>query len=319
MSAVAQSDLEEDDDDEADYDLQIKVKIKEAAKQYNELKKRIAPPSAAPVAKKSKKAAPVDANGNPVPKKPVGRPNEKWLAGVVLQRQLSQCRSSKLGSPTLAEPPTDLSMWKMALGSISKEHRHPYSSALLQLSVLLLAPTAALAWKPPKFISSRWPPCNAWDRQVHRIVLTVGAAAKRSGGGNALVVGANTGPGPGGVDPTFNWLVSKAAGQLLQKVVFVEPVPAIFRALQRNLLQAHASNAIPLNLGIANESGTLNIYCLGLTEDAANRGVGISDEAAKLGVPGWATGTCSLNRDRLYSKSDFSRRGKFGASDAMRN
>ena len=38
--SVADSDLEEDDDDEADYDLQIK----EAARQYNELKKRMPPP-----------------------------------------------------------------------------------------------------------------------------------------------------------------------------------------------------------------------------------------------------------------------------------
>ena len=71
--SVAGSDLEDDDDDEADYD----DRIKEAAKQYNELKKRMAPPSAAPAPKKSKKAAAVDADGNPVPKKPVGRPNEK--------------------------------------------------------------------------------------------------------------------------------------------------------------------------------------------------------------------------------------------------
>ena len=68
----ADSDLEEDDDDEADYDSQIK----EAARQYNELKKRLAPPSEAPAAKKSKKAT-VDSDGNPVAKKPVGRPKEK--------------------------------------------------------------------------------------------------------------------------------------------------------------------------------------------------------------------------------------------------
>ena len=70
----ADSDLEEDDDAEADYDDQIK----EAVKQYTALKKRMEPPSAATSApKKSKKAAAVDADGNPVAKKPVGRPNEK--------------------------------------------------------------------------------------------------------------------------------------------------------------------------------------------------------------------------------------------------
>ena len=72
--SVANSDLEEDDDDEADYDAQVK----EAANQYNQLKKRMAPTSEASKPKaKSKKAAAVDADGNPVSKKPVGRPSEK--------------------------------------------------------------------------------------------------------------------------------------------------------------------------------------------------------------------------------------------------
>ena len=69
----ADSDLEEDDDAEADYDDQIK----EAVKQYTALKKRMEPPSAATSApKKSKKAAAaaVDADGEPVAKRPVGRP-----------------------------------------------------------------------------------------------------------------------------------------------------------------------------------------------------------------------------------------------------
>ena len=72
----ADSDLEEDDDAEADYDDQIK----EAVKQYTALKKRLEPPSAATSApKKSKKAAAaaVGADGEPVPKKPVGRPSTK--------------------------------------------------------------------------------------------------------------------------------------------------------------------------------------------------------------------------------------------------
>ena len=47
--SVAGSDLEDDDDDEADYD----DRIKEAAKQYNEIKKRMATPSDAPAPKKS--------------------------------------------------------------------------------------------------------------------------------------------------------------------------------------------------------------------------------------------------------------------------
>ena len=84
--SVAGSDLEDDDDDEADYD----DRIKEAAKQYNEIKKRMAAPSAAPTPKKSKKAAAVDADGNPVAKKPVGRPNEK---GSIWEQFINQNRT----------------------------------------------------------------------------------------------------------------------------------------------------------------------------------------------------------------------------------
>ena len=74
----ADSDLEEDDDAEADYDDQIK----EAVKQYTALKKRMEPSSAATSApKKSKKAAAaaVDADGEPVAKRPVGRPSTKGI------------------------------------------------------------------------------------------------------------------------------------------------------------------------------------------------------------------------------------------------
>ena len=71
--SVADSDLEEEDDDVDDYEAQIK----EAARQYNELKKRMAPSSDAAPKKPKKKAAAVDADGNPVAKKPVGRPSEK--------------------------------------------------------------------------------------------------------------------------------------------------------------------------------------------------------------------------------------------------
>ena len=119
----------------------------------------------------------------------------------------------------------------------------------------------------------------------------------------------------------FNWLIGKASQRLLEKVVFLEPVPIIFRSLQRNLRHAH--NAIPLNLGIANESGTFNMYCLGLTEDTTarkpNGEIRLSEEAVKLGVPGWATGTCSLNKDRLFSSTDLARKGAFGALRSMRN
>ena len=52
--------------------------MKEAIKQYGALKKQLDnPDGAAPAPKKSKKVAAVDSDGQPVAKKPVGRPKEK--------------------------------------------------------------------------------------------------------------------------------------------------------------------------------------------------------------------------------------------------
>ena len=199
----------------------------------------------------------------------------------------------------------------------------PSRHTLIALDALIFA--RAVAWEPPRYVSSRWPSCGSWGARIDKITAALREAAKRNRGGNAVVIGANTGPGPGGVDPMFDWLSGNQAASLLDKVFFVEPVPLIFRILQHNLLKAR--HTVPLNFGIANESATLDIYCLGLaTEDEASNSASnkpptlrLSEEAAKLGVPGWATMTCSLNRGRLFSTSDFARGGRFGGLKAMAN
>ena len=72
--SVIGSDLELDSEAEDEHD----DKVKEAIKQYGALKKQLDnPDGAAPAPKKSKKVAAVDADGQPVAKKPVGRPKEK--------------------------------------------------------------------------------------------------------------------------------------------------------------------------------------------------------------------------------------------------
>lgn len=192
----------------------------------------------------------------------------------------------------------------------------------MQLRILVAISLAALtgAWMPPRFVSSKWPSCGqTWAGQI---AASVFAAAKLGGGGTALVIGANTGPGPGGTDPMFKWLASAEAASALDNTFFIEPVPVVFRVLQHNLRQLPRAQG--LNVAIANQSGTLNMYCVGLAErvsETQNGGLqlSISDEAARLGVPGWAMETCSLTRGRLFSAKDFARSGQFGGFRALRN
>jgi hypothetical protein len=97
----------------------------------------------------------------------------------------------------------------------------------------------------------------------------------------------------------FKWLASAEAASALDNTFFIEPVPVVFRVLQHNLRQLPRAQG--LNVAIANQSGTLNMYCVGLAErvsETQNGGLqlSISDEAARLGVPGWAMETCSLTR-----------------------
>lgn len=190
----------------------------------------------------------------------------------------------------------------------------------IRVSMLLAAPLITLAWLPPTIVRSKWPACGKSFKES--IATNIHDAAKRNGGGTAIVIGANTGPGPGGTDPMFKWLAGSDANTVLDRILFVEPVPIVFRVLKHNLKRV--PRAVGLNVAIANQSGTLNMYCVGLSDSLSEtRSNGLqlttSQEATRLGVPGWATETCSLDRARLFSAKDFGRSGSFGALRALRN
>ena len=135
---------------------------------------------------------------------------------------------------------------RRAAKSISSTMRRlmPSRHTLIALDALIFA--RAVAWEPPRYVSSRWPSCGSWGARIDKITAALREAAKRNRGGNAVVIGANTGPGPGGVDPMFDWLSGNQAASLLDKVFFVEPVPLIFRILQHNLLKGAAHGAAQL-------------------------------------------------------------------------
>jgi len=79
--------------------------------------------------------------------------------------------------------------------------------------------------------------------------------------------------------------------------VFVEPVPTLFRQLENNIRDLPRSKA--LNLAIANETGKLPMYCVGMSA--------WDPEQKKKTVNGskpWWSQMCSLSRDRLRHKYD---------------
>ena len=127
--------------------------------------------------------------------------------------------------------------------------------------------------------------------------------------GTVLIIGANTGPGPGAVDPMFKWLNSRTAAHLDK--IFVEPMPNIFRALESNI--AAMPRATAINAAVSSVSGHQTMYCAGLANDSVKL-VAMAESATALNPMKWWTGTCSLARARLFNGYDFGAQNPLGSS-----
>ena len=192
--------------------------------------------------------------------------------------------SRPVGPRASAEAPC----WQRASGAIAS--RSPCGCTGLLVAVVML---------------SRCPP-DAWTQMLDR----VSAEARLAGGGTVLIVGANSGPGPGrGSDPTFMWLAGSDARKLDK--VLVEPMPHILRALRFNIRQIPRARAI--GAAVADTNGWLPMFCLGASNlSTASPGVvQLSEKAQQGGVPNWVSGTCSLSRERLFSTRDFCARNRY--------
>ena len=111
----------------------------------------------------------------------------------------------------------------------------------------------------------------------------VSAEARLAGGGTVLIVGANSGPGPGrGSDPAFMWLAGSDARKLDK--VLVEPMPHILRALRFNIRQIPRARAI--GAAVADTNGWLPMFCLGASNlSTASPGVvQLSEKAQREGM-----------------------------------
>ena len=121
-------------------------------------------------------------------------------------------------------------------------------------------------------------------------------------GGTALVIGANTGPGNViSNDPL--WAALKRNERAHK--VFVEPIPAFFRALQANLRDMPRAVAVNAAISPGETSAELTMYCLVDPESGASPTLGKAALQRKVKV--WWSQICSLSRERLFAKADMER------------
>eukprot|EP01062_Namystynia_karyoxenos_P060070 TRINITY_DN51568_c0_g1_i1.p1 TRINITY_DN51568_c0_g1~~TRINITY_DN51568_c0_g1_i1.p1 ORF type:complete len:476 (+),score=152.35 TRINITY_DN51568_c0_g1_i1:96-1430(+) len=122
-----------------------------------------------------------------------------------------------------------------------------------------------------------------------------------------VVIGANVGPTPS--DPV--WKVVPRGGA--HRKLMVEPIPPIFRALQRNVKRDKMENVTLVNTAISSVEGNISLYCWRLDEGGGVMRRDLSVD--KLGRPvrrrgfpiamaDWWAQLCSVSMDRLFSAFD---------------
>mmetsp|Transcript_88576 Transcript_88576/g.275568 ORF Transcript_88576/g.275568 Transcript_88576/m.275568 type:complete len:289 (-) Transcript_88576:34-900(-) len=116
----------------------------------------------------------------------------------------------------------------------------------------------------------------------------------------ALIIGAHVGKVY--TDPVFD-LLGKPAAAHVDKV-FVEPMPSLFRELQRNI--AGMPRALAVQAAVAQEAGNTTLYCLGLENTTEN--LTFMPAAQRITGTIWWSQICSLSRERLFHPHDVGRR-----------
>lgn len=147
-------------------------------------------------------------------------------------------------------------------------------------------------------------------------------AAIQHGGhaGTALVIGANTGATNLNNDPFFRMLNSSDAAHI--RKVFVEPIPAFFRALEVNLRTMPNAVAVHAAIHDFSEDGSdgtgsdqrggvheafheVRMFCLVEPDTGSVPSLGNFTGASK--PKRWWAQICSLDRERLFSFADVQR------------
>jgi hypothetical protein len=122
----------------------------------------------------------------------------------------------------------------------------------------------------------------------------------------ALIIGANKGSTTGdgdSTDPTFKMLLSDSQFTKWNKI-FVEPVPSIYSELTKNVEKTGALHAYTVNAAVTTTESRVFMYCWKLGNDGNVDYNAFSILGLK--AHSWIAGTCSLNKQRLFSQYDFS-------------
>lgn len=124
-------------------------------------------------------------------------------------------------------------------------------------------------------------------------------SVSRARKGTVLIVGANVGNNIN--DPIWSRLMSNETSHIHK--VFVEPMPGLFKQLQHNI--ENMSHAKAVQAAVANTSGTMKLYCLGINQNG-----NITHAAEQTHRQAWWWNQiCSLNRDRLSSQVNITKHG----------
>ena len=137
-------------------------------------------------------------------------------------------------------------------------------------------------------------PLQCQRAPIHTAEKAAVINAGKAKSGTLLIVGANIGNDKH--DPIWP-IVSGEEVKHLDKV-YVEPVPPTFKKLQNNLQSIPRAQAV--HAVIANQSGVLPFYCIGLNMTTGTT----TREAKRLGGRSWWSECCSLSRERFWSDYD---------------
>ena len=185
-------------------------------------------------------------------------------------------------------------------------------------------PTPSALPTPPALTNGEFhlpacPKSKGGSKEAQSATQALGLVALH-GSGTALVIGANTGSVLN--DPSFAVLASGPFANFDK--LFVEPMPTLFHTLEENIKGMPRARAV--NHAIANQSKTLDMYCLGSLKgralEAVTRGKGKGKGDRGLGAVArgkghgagkpkgtddaqwWWSQICSLSRERLFSSYD---------------
>lgn len=124
----------------------------------------------------------------------------------------------------------------------------------------------------------------------HRCIVNPNRLPGLFNDGSVLVLGANIGR----TRNDHSWHLLASPSFIKFKKIFVEPIRTLYEELQRNIDHPRrgCANATAVNAAIAETSGEMTMYCIGLHSNGT------------MTAAAWLKQTCSLFKERLWHQND---------------